>query len=283
VLVMPGLRWWAMVLTLACAFAAGGCGASSSPSTGATSTGTAGTDTSHSAIAGHALAELTQPLPHSTARIPAPSSNRRVESAYLTALFDDAQNEWRRDLQEEHISYTPARLVIYWGTVESRCGKTEESGPFYCSGDRTVYLDLRFFALLYHTAGVQKVAQAFIVGHEVAHHVQGLLGIAQRVSAANEADPGDKNARSVRVELEADCLAGVWGRAAYGRGSATSADLGDAVRTAELIGDDYGAEASGQVVDDSLWEHGSSQQRQYWLRTGFQTGRPASCDTFAHP
>lgn len=266
-----------VLLILGCAVLAGGCGSSSGRST---STQAAGTQTTAAAIAGGELSRLDKPLPVSTARLPAASTKRSVEREYLTTLFDDAQTTWRRDFAADGLSYKPAKVRVYWSKVESACGKAADSGPFYCPGDRTVYLDLRFFTLLVHDFGVHGVAQAYIVGHEVGHHVQQLLGIAHRVAIANEANPAGKNNRSVLVELEADCLAGVWGRSAYLRADVTNADLNDALRTAEVIGDDYEAEAAGQVVDSSLWTHGSSKQRQYWLRGGFQSGRPAACDTF---
>lgn len=232
-------------------------------------------------IAGHELSRLKATVSLSAARLPAPSSKPVVEREYLIALFDDAQITWRRDFATAGLSYKPAHLVVYWSKIESACGKTDDSGPFYCPGDRRVYLDLRFFTLLVHSAGVRGVAQAYIVGHEVGHHVQQLVGIAHRVHIANEADPRDRNRRSVLIELEADCLAGVWGRSAYARAKVTVSELNDATKTAEVIGDDYHAEAAGHVVDSSLWTHGSSKQRQYWLRTGFRKGRPVACDTFA--
>ena len=165
--------------------------------------------------------------------------------------------------------------------MKSDCGESEDPGPFYCPADRTVYLDLRFFTNLLHNVGVGSVAQAYIVGHEFGHHVQQLLGIAGTVADANEADPARKNARSVKVELQADCLAGVWGRSAYPRSELTVANLKEALKAAQAIGDDYIQRAAGDVVDRSLWTHGSSQQRQYWVKTGYDSGLPSSCDTFA--
>ncbi|HEY2202688.1 MAG TPA: neutral zinc metallopeptidase, partial [Solirubrobacteraceae bacterium] len=220
-------------------------------------------------------------LPASSALLPQSSTKPVVERKYLTALFDDAQATWRRDFVAAGLSYKPAHLVVYWGKIDSPCGRSDDSGPFYCSGDKTVYLDLRFFTLLVRRFGVHGVAQAYIVGHEVGHHVQNLLGIMRRVNIADQADPGGRNHRSVLEELEADCLAGVWGRSAYSRADVTSSELDEATKTAEVIGDDYLAAAAGSVVDSSLWTHGSSKQRQDWLRRGFRAGRPDSCDTFA--
>jgi uncharacterized protein len=274
-----------VLLTLCTVAVASGCGSSSTSTTPAQAgaTRTTGAQTAAAAIAGHELSRLNAALPVDVARLPPPSTKPVVESKFLTALFDDAQTLWRREFAAAGLPYKPARLVVYWSKIESVCGKADDSGPFYCSGDRTVYLDLRFFTLLEHRFGVQEVAQAYIVGHEVGHNVQRLLGVAHRVELANQADPNPKqrNRRSVQVELEADCLAGVWGRSAYARSDVTSNELWQAVKTAEAIGDDYEAAAAGEVVDESLWTHGSSKQRQYWLRTGFRSGKPVACDTFA--
>jgi uncharacterized protein len=159
--------------------------------------------------------------------------------------------------------------------------RTRGLGTVYCPCDRTVYLDLRFFTDLLRSAGTGSAAQAHIVGHEFGHHVQQLVPIAAAVADANQSDPSGKNARSVQVELQADWLAGVWGRSAYPRSELTVADLDEALKAAEVIGDDYIQRAAGDVVDNALWTHGSSQQRQYWTRTGFRSGRPSACDTFA--
>ena len=178
-----------------------------------------------------------------------------------------------------HLIYQPARVVLFSSKVRSACG--EQSGPFYCPGDRTVYLDVRFFTELPDNAGVGSAAQAYIIGHEFGHHVQQLVGIAGSVADANHANPSGENARTVRVELQADCLAGVWGHSAYPRSPLTTGELDEALKTADVIGDDYIQRAAGELVDSSLWRHGSSQQRQYWLITGYQSGRPSACDTFA--
>jgi uncharacterized protein len=288
---MPGVQSVSMrgslrslLLILCSAAVAVGCGSSDSSTTQtqAGGTRTTGAQTTAAAIAGHELTRLNRALPIDAARLPTPSIKPNVETRFLTELFDDAQAAWRRDFAIAGLAYKPARLVVYWSKIESVCGKAEDSGPFFCSGDRTVYLDLRFFTLLEHRFGVQEVAQAYIVGHEVGHNVQNLLGVAHRVALANEADPKGSNSRSVRVELEADCLAGVWGRSAFSRSDVTENDLWEAVKTAEVIGDDYEAVAAGQEPDASQWTHGSSNQRKFWLRTGFRTGKPLACDTFAH-
>jgi hypothetical protein len=264
---------------------AAGCGSSSHSSTSSssrTSTKSSGSASFAAALEGRDLDRLRQQLPHATAKLPLPST-AAVEHDYLTAVADDAQRVWRREFSASHLTYHPARVVLFSRKVKSDCGEHEDSGPFYCPADQTVYLDVQFFIDLLNSAGVGSAAQAYIVGHEFGHHVQQLLGIAGAVADANEADPGGKNARSVKVELQADCLAGVWGQSAYPRSELTTADLNDALKAAEVIGDDYLQHAAGNVVDSALWTHGSSKQRRYWSRTGYESGRPAACNTFAGP
>jgi predicted metalloprotease len=194
--------------------------------------------------------------------LPTPPTGVTVDQAYLRAVFNDAQELWRREFTQGEATQ-------------------ENVGPFYCGANRTIYLDLAFFHLLARQAGVGRFAQAYIIGHEFGHHVQHLLGIDRQVAALNQADPAGENARSVRVELQADCLAGVWAHASHARGELTTADLHDALRTAALIGDDFQQHAAGRVVDSAMWTHGSSEQRQRWLTTGFESGKPSACDTFA--
>jgi len=220
-------------------------------------------------------------LPTASAKLPSPTRATAVERDFLIAIADDTQRVWRREFAVSHLTYRPVRIVVFWSKVRSHCGEHEDSGPFYCPGDRTVYLDLRFFTGLARDAGVGGAAQAYIVGHEFGHHVQQLVGIAGSIADANRDDPAGKNSRSVKAELQADCLAGVWGNSAYPRSELTIRDLDDALKAAEVIGDDYLQRAAGEVVDSALWTHGSSQQRQYWVRTGYQSGRPSACDTFA--
>jgi predicted metalloprotease len=170
--------------------------------------------------------------------------------------------------------------VIFSSSVHSGCGFQEGAGPFYCGADRGIYLDVSFFDLLARHAGLGGFAQAYVIGHEFGHHVQHLLGIDARVAAANHANPAGQNALSVRVELQADCLAGVWAHSAYSRDQLTVSDVQEKLKTAALIGDDFQARAAGKPVDPGLFTHGSSAQRQHWLATGFESGQPAACDTF---
>jgi uncharacterized protein len=272
-----------MLALLALALLVAGCGSgshSSAQSAAGADTGKTGTDATAASVA-ERLSGLREILPHTTAKLPSPSRSLAVEREYLIAVANDTQRVWRREFAASRLTYRPARIVVFWSKVGSYCGEHEDSGPFYCPGDRTVYLDLRFFTDLVHDASLGSAAQAYIVGHEFGHHVQQLIGIAGSVADANRVDPSGKNARSVKVELQADCLAGVWGRSAFPRSELTTRDLDHALRAAEVIGDDYLQRAAGDVVDSSLWTHGSSQQRQHWVGTGYQSGRPSACDTFA--
>jgi predicted metalloprotease len=167
--------------------------------------------------------------------------------------------------------------------VQTGCGtESANTGPFYCPADHGVYLDTRFFVALARTAGVDLgvFAQAYVVADEVAHHVQTLLGILQRVRAKDEQDPAGANARSVRFELQADCLAGIWKHSRYRRGQLSRADLADALRAAAVVGSDFQQKKATGTINPEDWTHGSSAQRQHWLTTGFEQKRPAACDTF---
>jgi uncharacterized protein len=275
---VPRPRIIASRLLLICAVVLAACGSTDSASS---SGSRAGTLDSSVKKASEDLKILEGGLPHATAKLPTPSTASNVEREYLTAVADDIQQVWRREFRASHLTYRTARVVLFWSKVKSDCGTAEDSGPFYCPADRTVYLDVKFFTDLLRAAGPGSAAQAYIVGHEFGHHVQQLVGIAASVADANEANPGGANARSVKAELQADCLAGVWGKSAFPRTELTITDLNQALRAAQVIGDDYLQEAAGQVVDSKEWTHGSSKQRQYWVRRGYETGQPSSCDTFA--
>jgi predicted metalloprotease len=212
-----------------------------------------------------------------------PSSQGGSRNAFLRVVFDDAQALWQREFQSAGITYRPARLTIFTQQVRTRCGPSAAgSGPFYCPASFGVYLDPTFFAALSRRVGVQlgDFAQAYVIAHELGHHVQTLLGIAYQKAVADQQDPAGANARSVRFELQADCLAGVWMHSVYRRGQITDASMMEALDAAAVVGDDFLARATGQRRPREDWTHGSSAQRQQWLTTGFEEGRPASCDTF---
>jgi predicted metalloprotease len=211
------------------------------------------------------------------------SSQGIGRNAFLRQVFDDAQALWSRDFVDGGVRYTPARLTIFTNQVHTACGtQSASAGPFYCPADRGVYLDSRFFDVLARRVRVSlgDFAQAYVVAHEVAHHLQFLLGIGQRVGAADMRDPAGKNARSIRFELQADCLAGVWIHSRYHRGDLSEADLEGALDAATVVGSDFQQLSATGTLRPEDWTHGSSSQRRHWLTVGFTDGDPADCDTF---
>jgi predicted metalloprotease len=198
-------------------------------------------------------------------------------------VFGDAQAKWHGEFQHAGLTYRPARLTIFSHQVQTACGPgAAETGPFYCPASLGVYLDPTFFAALSHRVGVRlgDFAQAYVIGHELGHHIQTLVGLTRQKAAADRQDPGGRNARSVRFELQADCLAGVWMHSVWRRGELTDADIQDALNAAAVVGDDFQRNAAGQPRPSETWTHGSSAQRQHWLTTGFEQGTPDACDTF---
>jgi predicted metalloprotease len=212
-----------------------------------------------------------------------PSSQHSSRNAFLRLVFDDAEALWHREFRGAGLTYHPARLTIFSREVHTACGTQPATvGPFYCPASFGVYLDPTFFAALSQKAGVHlgDFAQAYVIAHEIGHHVQTLLGIAHQKAAADQQDPAGANARSVLFELQADCFAGVWMHSVYDRGQLTDADLAQALDAAAVVGDDFMRNAAGQTRPREDWTHGSSAQRQRWLKTGFEEGRPDACDTF---
>jgi predicted metalloprotease len=268
------------VVVLGVALAIAGCGSSGSsdePTTESTPPPSAETSTEPTETSGETeVLERLPEVPEPTQPAPASSSLREV--------FDDAQAMWHQDFENAGATYQPAQLTIFRDQVDTACGAQSASvGPFYCPADHGVYLDTRFFDALGRAAGVElgDFAQAYVVAHEVGHHVQNLLGVMQRVHAASEQDPAGENARSVLLELQADCFAGVWAHSRYQRGQLTPADLEDALRAAAVVGSDFQQKLAGAAVRPEDWTHGSSAQRQHWLTVGVQRGDPSACDTFS--
>jgi uncharacterized protein len=213
-----------------------------------------------------------------------PEEERLVD--FVDAVMGDAQQSWQQRLGAR---FEPTKVVLFRDAIRSACGLAESaSGPFYCPGDRHVYLDLGFFEELRRRfAAPGDFAQAYVVAHELGHHVQSLLGIDRRVRASQEASPGEANALSVRLELQADCLAGVWGhdaaqsgRAAQGRVELEPGDADEALKAAAAIGDDRIQRMSAGRVFPDRFTHGTSAQRVEWFRRGFSSGRMESCNTF---
>jgi uncharacterized protein len=215
-------------------------------------------------------------VPAATAPAPAQSSLREV--------FDDAQAMWQREFEEAGATYTPATLTLFRDHVDTACGtESANTGPFYCPADHGVYLDERFFDALGGAVGVRlgDFARAYVVAHEVGHHVQTLVGTLEQVRALDAKDPAGTNGRSVRFELQADCFAGVWAHTRYQRGQLAPGDIEDALRAAAIVGSDFQQKRATGTIRPEEWTHGSSAQRQHWLTVGLEQGAPAACDTFA--
>src|SRR5262249_25641584 len=214
-----------------------------------------------------------------------PAEERTVDM--VDAVARDAQDTWQDLLGNR---YEPTKVVLFRDSIRSACGFAESAtGPFYCPGDRKVYLDLSFFDELRQRFGAPgEFAQAYVLAHEIGHHVQNLSGTEARVRQLQRGDPSSANQMSVRLELQADCYAGVWGHTAAGTGRAAQGkvelDPGDAeqaLRAAAAIGDDRLQRLGTGRVMPERFTHGSSEQRGTWFKRGFDTGDPGSCDTFA--
>ncbi|KQN94306.1 zinc metalloprotease [Sphingomonas sp. Leaf231] len=197
--------------------------------------------------------------------------------------FSNAQNTWEKIFASESQSFSPPKLQFFTGSGESGCGSAMSAmGPFYCPTDRGIYLDTSFFDELsskYKAGG--DFAQYYVIAHEFGHHIQNLLGTSSQVQQAQRrAGEAEGNALSVRLELQADCYAGVW--ASLNRDRLDPGDVEEGMRAAQAIGDDtLQRQAQGRVVPDSF-THGTSAQRQEWLRKGMESnGNPAACDTFS--
>ena len=205
------------------------------------------------------------------------------QAQFVSVVLADTEDTWRRVFQLNGTTYEDPRLVLFDNAVRSACGTASSAvGPFYCPADRKLYLDLTFFRELDQRFGAPgDFAQAYVVAHEVGHHVQTLLGISSRVNAAqSRRGQSEANELSVRQELQADCFAGVWGHHANRRNLLDPGDVEEGLQAAAAIGDDrLQRQTQGHVVPDSF-THGTSEQRQRWLLRGLQSGDVNQCDTF---
>jgi uncharacterized protein len=211
------------------------------------------------------------------------SPGEEREKQFVTFVLDDAQAFWQQQFQAAGKSYQPANLVLFRDATGSGCGQASSAtGPFYCPLDQKVYLDLGFFdELNQRFKAPGDFAQAYVVTHEIGHHVQQQLGIESKVREESQQNPDDANELSVRLELQADCLAGVWGRSTYDRGILENGDLQEGLAAAAAVGDDrIQSQAQGRI-DPETFTHGTSEQRAHWLQRGFDSGKLESCDTFS--
>ena len=203
---------------------------------------------------------------------------------FVSFTIDDIQKFWTKGLPEQaNVNYRKSHLVLFWDSTRSACGAAESAtGPFYCPGDEKVYIDLGFYDELKRKFGAPgEFAQAYVIAHEVGHHLQNLLGTERKVSQSLRTRPGLANALSVRMELQADCYAGVWGYSAAQRGILETGDVKAGLNAAAAIGDDRLQKMATGHVSPEKFTHGSSAQRVEWFNRGLSEGKLSACDTFA--
>jgi predicted metalloprotease len=205
-----------------------------------------------------------------------PAEHQKVE--FVSFVLDDAQKTWEQTLP----GYRHAKLDLFRNSIQSACGFAQSaSGPFYCPEDEKVYIDLGFYDELREKFGAPgDFAQAYVIAHEIGHHVQKLQGIEQQVHDAMASDRSQRSALSVSLELQADCYAGVWGHSTQQRGIIDNADIEQGLNAAAAIGDDRLQRQAGRTVNPETFTHGSSKQRVEWFRRGLQSGRVEDCNTF---
>jgi len=217
---------------------------------------------------------------------PAPAGqvrNNDEATDFITRILGDTEDTWTKLFARSGDTYRPPVLTLFEDRVQSACGSaTSASGPFYCPGDDKVYIDLGFFRELQRMGAGGDFAQAYVLAHEVGHHIQNLLGVSMEVQRRQRELPKPQaNALSVRAELQADCYAGVWAHHAHkDRQLLEPGDLEEGMNAAARIGDDALMSRAGAQVRPEAFTHGSSEQRQQWLYKGLETGDPQACDTF---
>jgi hypothetical protein len=221
----------------------------------------------------------------STQAPPATTGGTDTEGKFVRVVLGSTEDAWTQIFAAGNQQYQAPKLVLFENAVSSACGFNSAAvGPFYCPPDHKVYLDLSFFRELSQRFGASgEFAEAYVIAHEVGHHVQNLLGISDQIDRARRrASETQSNALSVIQELQADCFAGVWGhhaKDAEGRSMLEEGDVEDGLRAAQAIGDDLIQKRSQGYVNPESFTHGTSQQRAYWLRRGLETGRIDSCNT----
>ncbi|WP_017408835.1 KPN_02809 family neutral zinc metallopeptidase [Aeromonas hydrophila] len=203
---------------------------------------------------------------------------------FTSVMLASTEDAWGEIFQQSGSRYQAPKLVLYRGATRTGCGQGQSvMGPFYCPADRTVYIDLSFYQEMRDKLGADgDFAQGYVVAHEVGHHVQSLLGIERKMREQQQGlSRAEQNKLSVKLELQADCFAGVWGHYMQREQVLEHGDLEEALNAAQAIGDDrLQQQSQGRVIPDSF-THGSSAQRYAWFKRGFDSGKPASCNTFA--
>src|SRR5271165_1651620 len=203
---------------------------------------------------------------------------------FVTFVLDDTQKTWTEILpQQAGVPYRHAKLVLFRGSTQSACGGADAAtGPFYCPGDEKVYIDLGFYDELKRRFGAPgEFAQAYVLAHEIGHHVQKIVGIESKVRRLQQSNPRAGNQLSVAMELQADCFAGVWAHSTQQRGLLDPGDVESALGAAADVGDDHIQKMTRGTVQPETFTHGSSEQRMNWFRKGLDSGSIAACNTFS--
>lgn len=233
-------------------------------------------------FAGIDVTPLLQQQPAAQGRPYAPTPEEEQAAEFATRVLATTEEVWSGVFRQQlNATYQPPVLVLFSGVTQSPCGGASgATGPFYCPADQKAYLDLDFFVTLSRQLGANgDFAAAYVIAHEVAHHVQNEVGILGQVDQARrQASQVQANALTVRLELQADCLSGVWARAVHGL--MDQGDLAEALNAARMIGDDRLQRQAGQVPQPHTFTHGTSEQRAGWFQRGFDSGQMSSCDTF---
>ncbi|WEZ82974.1 zinc metallopeptidase [Rhizobium sp. 32-5/1] len=214
---------------------------------------------------------------------PQGTAQEEETKAFMSTVLAETEDTWNGIFQAEGETYEEPKLVLFRDGINSACGMASSAtGPFYCPGDRKVYLDMQFFdELAQKFDATGDFAQAYVLAHEVGHHVQNLIGVLPKFNQARQSmSEADANAMSVRVELQADCFAGIWGKYTEQKGLLDQGDVEEALNAATQIGDDtLQKRTQGYVVPESF-NHGTSAQRSKWFKRGYDSGKMSACDTF---
>jgi uncharacterized protein len=214
---------------------------------------------------------------------PEDSAREENEVLFVSFVLDDADSTWQKVLARYNEPYSSPKLVLFRNSTQSGCGFAQSAmGPFYCPVDEKIYIDLGFYDELKTRFGADgDFAQAYVLAHEFGHHIQHLLGTDSQMRQAQSADPSNANQLSVRLELQADCYAGVWANSTQKRNILSEGDVQEAMTAASSVGDDRIQQQTGQRVNVDAFTHGSAAQRMEWFNRGFQSGDVRSCNTFA--
>jgi uncharacterized protein len=215
----------------------------------------------------------------SAPQAPSPQENQSAQLASF--VLGDVQNTWTKILAGENLQYPRAKMVLFRDYTRSGCGAAQAAtGPFYCPADQKVYLDLGFWNQLKQFGASGDFAQAYVIAHEIGHHVQNVLGVERKVRTLQQQNPGARNRLSVAVELQADCFAGIWAHSSGERNILEPGDIQNGLQAAAAVGDDRLQKMSQGYVTPDSFTHGSSEQRMSWFKRGYSTGQVSACNTF---